>query len=141
MPIAPNLRAMALVNLGRKREAAEAMRGTLAKDPQNAFSHANQGWTLLHQGDHAQGLEHFREALRIDPELDWAAAGTVEALKARHLLYRLMLRYFLWMSRLGGRARWGVILGVLFASRSSETPPAPTRPSGRSCPSRWPSST
>lgn len=113
-----NLRAMALVNLGRKQEASEAIRGTLARDPQNAFSHANQGWTLLHQGDHKAALEHFREALRIDPELDWARAGIVEALKARHLLYRLMLRYFLWMATISGRAQWGVILGFLFLQRA-----------------------
>ncbi len=112
-----NLRAMALVNLGRKKEAEEAIRGALARDPRNAFSHANQGWTLLHQGEHAKALEHFREALRIDPELEWARAGIVEALKSRHLIYRLMLRYFLWMSTLSGKAQWAVLLGILFGRR------------------------
>lgn len=110
-----NLRAMALVHLGRKEEAAGTIEGALAKQPENALSHANQGWALLHQGDHRQALEHFREALRIDPGLEWARVGIVEALKARHLLYRLMLRYFLWMSRASGKAQWVVILGVLFA--------------------------
>jgi tetratricopeptide (TPR) repeat protein len=110
-----NLRSMALVMLGRREEARQSIDSALAKDPGNALTHANQGWALLHASDHQGALEHFREALRLDPELDWARAGLVEALKARHHLYGLMLRYFLWMSRLGTRARWGVLLGGYLA--------------------------
>lgn len=112
-----NLRAMALVQLGRKDEAARALGSALADDPENALTHANQGWALLHRGDHARALEHFREALRLDPELEWARAGIIEALKARHLLYRLMLRFFLWMGRQSTAAQWGVILGFIFGRR------------------------
>jgi tetratricopeptide (TPR) repeat protein len=112
-----NLRAMALVKLGRKHEAGATIEGALAKDPQNALTHANQGWTLLHQGDHRKALEHFREALRLDPELEWARVGIVEALKAKHLIYRVMLRYFLWMSTLSDKARWVVVLAVFFGPR------------------------
>ena len=107
-----NLRAMALVHLGRKNEAAQTIDGALERDPHNAVTHANQGWTLLHQGDHKKALEHFRESLRLNPELEWAKAGTVEALKARYLIYRLMLRYFLFMSRLALKAQWGLIIGA-----------------------------
>jgi tetratricopeptide (TPR) repeat protein len=110
-----NLRAMALVQLGRKEEAGAALGQSLARDPHNAETHANQGWALLHRGEHRQALEHFREALRLDPELDWARSGMVEALKARHLLYRLMLRYFLWMGRLARGAQWGIIIGLYVA--------------------------
>jgi tetratricopeptide (TPR) repeat protein len=112
-----NLRAMALVHLGRKDEAAQTLGSALAKDPENALTQANQGWALLHRGDHERALEHFREALRIDPELEWARAGIVEALKARHLLYRLMLRFFLWMGRQSTVAQWVVILGFVFGRR------------------------
>jgi hypothetical protein len=56
-------------------------------------------------------MEHFREALRLDPDSDWARSGIVEALKARHFVYRWMLAYFLWMNRLGSRAQWGIIIG------------------------------
>lgn len=107
-----NLRAMALTQLGRREEAAATLGQSLSRDPHNAVTHANQGWTYLHQGDHKKALEHFREALRIDPELDWARSGMVEALKSRYLVYRLMLRYFLWMSRLGRQAQWGIIIGA-----------------------------
>jgi tetratricopeptide (TPR) repeat protein len=106
-----NLRAMALVKLGRNAEAGATIESALAHEPENPFTHANQGWALLHQGDHKKALEHFREALRLDPELDFARAGIVEALKARNILYRLMLRYFLWMSRFSGKVQWAIILG------------------------------
>ncbi len=50
----------------------QTLGSALANDPENALTHANQGWALLHRGDHERALEHFREALRIDPELEWA---------------------------------------------------------------------
>ncbi|PIQ83276.1 MAG: hypothetical protein COV75_08345 [Candidatus Omnitrophica bacterium CG11_big_fil_rev_8_21_14_0_20_63_9] len=112
-----NLRAMALVKLGRRGEAGATIDVALARDPENALSHANQGWTLLEAGEAEPALEHFREALRIDPELEWARQGIVEALKARHPIYALMLRYFLWMGRLSPRARWGVVFGAVILSR------------------------
>src|SRR5688572_7936906 len=106
-----NLRAMALVKLGRRNEAGAAIDEALARDPQNAVTHANQGWTLLHRGDPRKALEHFREALRLDPDLEWARAGIVEALKARYFVYRWMLAYFLWMARLSGQAQWTILIG------------------------------
>ncbi len=112
-----NIRAMALVKLGRQDEAGQSLEAILALNPENPMTHANQGWTLLHGGHHKQALEHFREALRLNPQLSWAREGVVEALKARNPIYWLMLRYFLWMSRLGGGARWGLIMGVYFLNR------------------------
>lgn len=112
-----NLRAMALVKLGRKAEASAALAGALAEAPDDSFSHANRGWTLLHQGQPAPALNHFREALRIDPENHWARGGIVEALKARHLVYRLMLGFFLWSGRLSRHLQWVLILGIFFGQR------------------------
>lgn len=106
-----NARGVALVQLGRRGEASATIQGALARDPHNAVTHANQGWALLHSGDHRAALEHFREALRIQPEMQWAKAGIVEAMKARNPIYRMMLRYFLFMSRLSSRAQWGIMLG------------------------------
>jgi tetratricopeptide (TPR) repeat protein len=106
-----NLRAMALVKLGRRDEAGAAIDAALARDPDNAVTHANQGWTLLHRGEPRKALDHFREALRINPGLEWARQGMVEALKAQNFIYRWMLMYFLWMGRLSRRAQWGIIIG------------------------------
>ena len=112
-----NARAMALTKLGRTAEAGTTLASALDRDPENALSHANLGWTALHDGDTKKALEHFREALRLDPTEDYARAGLVEALKARNPIYGLMLRYFLFMSRLSRRAQWGLIIGAYFATQ------------------------
>ncbi len=106
-----NLEAMALNQLGRGDEAGEALEQALRRHPENAETHANRGWNLLRKGDTKGALESFREALRLDPELDWARQGIVEALKARNPIYRLVLHYFFLMSRLSGRAQWGILIG------------------------------
>ena len=112
-----NLRAMALVKLGRADAAGAAIDTALRLNPEDAVTHANQGWTLLERGEHQQAMEHFREALRLDPEMDWARQGIVEALRSRYFLYRLMLNYFLWMSKLSRGAQWAVIIGAVVGHR------------------------
>lgn len=109
-----NLRAMALVNLGEKDQAFQTIDAALERDPEDAWTHANMGWALLHQGDHAKAMEHFREALRLDPTDDWARSGIIESLKSRHLVYRLLLRYYLWIGRQQTRIQWLFVLGLLF---------------------------
>jgi tetratricopeptide (TPR) repeat protein len=112
-----NLRAKALVKLGRTQEAGSTIDAALARDPENSATHANRGWTLLEQNERERALAHFREALRLDPDNEWARAGIVEALKAKHLVYRLMLRYFLWMSKLSRQMQWAVIIGLLIGQK------------------------
>ena len=118
---ANNIRAMALVKLGRRDEAGMTIGATLAREPEDALTHANQGWALLHANDPKKAMEHFREALRLDPEMDWARQGIVEALKAKNPVYRVMLMYFLWMSRLSAGAQWGLIIGGWIGSRFLRT--------------------
>lgn len=112
-----NLRAMALVKLGRKAEAGATIDRTLARAPEDPFSHANQGWTLLEQGRRKEAMHHFRESLRLDPTNDWARAGLVEAIKSGNPLYAVMLKYFLWMQKLSPNARWGIIIGGYIGNR------------------------
>jgi tetratricopeptide (TPR) repeat protein len=112
-----NLRTMALTKLGRQNDALASVDQSLAGRPDDAMAHANKGWALLHQGQPKPALVHFREALRLDPTSDYARQGTVEALKARNPIYRLMLGYFLWMARLSDKARWGVILVGWFGAK------------------------
>lgn len=112
-----NLRGMALVRLNRKEDAQQTIQGTLARDPENAAAHANQGWALLHRGKPNEALDHFKEALRLRPDMEWARQGILEALRARNPVYRVMLNYFLWMSRLGQKARYGVLIGLYILPR------------------------
>ena len=116
-PDCANLRVRALVKLGRGGEAAEVIDATLARDPENAATHANKGWALLHEGNADEALPYFKESLRLNPHLDWARQGIVEAMKARNPVYGMMLRYFLWMSTLSPRTRWWVLFGGYFVSR------------------------
>lgn len=114
---AANFRAMALVRLNRQAEAMQTVESALERNPESAFSHANQGWNCLHRNDPRRAQVHFREALRLDPELDYARDGMLEALKARNWIYRGMLAYFLWMGRLAARYQWGIVLATYFGSR------------------------
>lgn len=105
-----NLRAIALTKTGRRQSAADMIETALERDPENADTHANLGWVKLEQRRHKEALEHFREALRLDPASDWARAGVVEALKARNVIYRIMLAYFFWMAKLSEKGQWLVII-------------------------------
>jgi tetratricopeptide (TPR) repeat protein len=107
-----NLRAIALVKLGRKSEAGATIDAALRRNPDNAVTHANQGWTLLERNQPKEALEHFREALRLDPQNEGARRGIIEALKARNFVYALMLRYFLFMAKFSRRGQWGIIVGA-----------------------------
>jgi tetratricopeptide (TPR) repeat protein len=106
-----NFRALALNKLGRASEARAAIETALARDPLNAVTHANQGWAVLQKGDPRAALEHFREALRLDAEFAMARHGIVECLKTRYLVYRLILRFMLWMAGLRRWAQWALIIG------------------------------
>jgi hypothetical protein len=81
------------------------------------MAHANRGWALLSSGDHRAAMESFREALRLDPELEWARMGLINAMKARNIIYRMVLHFFLWMSRLSRQAQWGIIIGLYIGFR------------------------
>lgn len=120
-PACTNLRALALRGLGRREDSGDAVRSALSRNPEDPISHANMGWNLLHQSKPKEALVHFSEALRRNPELEWARQGVVEALRARWLPYRLMLRYFLFMSRLTSRTQWIIILGGYFAFRAGSS--------------------
>jgi tetratricopeptide (TPR) repeat protein len=111
-----NVYAMALVKVGKHKKADQILSAALARNPENAVTHANQGWALLHKGEYEQGFVHFREALRLNPASGWAREGILEAMKARNVLYHLLLRYFLWMSRLTEDEQWE-IRGGLYAVR------------------------
>lgn len=112
-----NLRALALGNLGEGDSAEAAIDTAIAHDPNNASSHANKGWQLLRAGEHREAEQAFLEALRIDPELEWARKGVLEALKARNVFYRQMQRYLLWMAGLTDKAQWAVVIGIFVGQR------------------------
>jgi Tfp pilus assembly protein PilF len=85
-----NLRAMALMQLGRRKEAETTIENTLTVDPENALTHTIRGWLCLkrsnlrgRRSNISGALGSFREALRLNPQDEWARQGYVEALKTR----------------------------------------------------------
>lgn len=112
-----NLRAAALVKLGRKMEADDSLRAALSQSPEDAFAHANMGWSSLEQNQPDEAMEHFSEALRLKPDFEWAQAGIVEAMKARYFIYRIMLMWFLWMMKLKNAMQWKVLIGAYIGYR------------------------
>ena len=112
-----NLRSMALTQLRRHEEADESVLSTLQANPENALAHANRGWSLMHRGEHTGAAEHFREALRLEPDLEWARVGMLEALKAKNVFYRNMLRGLLWLGTLEAHVQVVMMVGAFIGYR------------------------
>jgi TonB family protein len=108
-----NSRALALARLGRKQEAEQSLNKALAADPEDYRTHAHKAGVALEQRDSMQALEHYREALRLNPNSQWAREGVVKALKAKNPIYCWLLSSSLWLSSINWRIRIILIL-VLF---------------------------
>lgn len=110
-----NYRALGLSQLGRGKEARASARSAIVLSPENPTAYATCGWVMLVYGDSPQkAWEYFTQALQLDPNFEWARLGIVQALKAKNPIYCLMLRYFLWCSRLNNTRRW--VFALVFAS-------------------------
>lgn len=115
--LALNVRSTVLIKLKRIDEADQTMAGALSEDPNNAYTHANYGWNLLEQGEHRKALNHFKEALAISPDMEYAQEGMMEALKASNLFYRLYLKYYFFMGNLTEGKQWAVIIGFYVGNK------------------------
>lgn len=109
-----NMQVITLLETNGIAEAEQIVAQVLRLTPNSAFAHTAQGWVSLHHGKSAPAREAFREALRIKPDSEWARQGMMEALKAKNIFYRWVLRYDLWLKGLGGVQRMILIGIVLF---------------------------
>jgi tetratricopeptide (TPR) repeat protein len=107
---AANVRARALVQLGRDADADATLAQTLAHDPENAATHTNVGWSLLERSAPDEAQQSFLEALRLEPDNDAARAGLLESLKARNRFYRAMLALAFWLGRQRRRTVWALLI-------------------------------
>lgn len=82
-----NAKAMTLIRLKRGTEAMDSVDLALQHNPDSSLSHANKGWLLMENNRTQDAMDHFREALRLQPENSWAREGILESLKHRHMLY------------------------------------------------------
>lgn len=109
-----NVRSTALNKLKRVDDAIETMQDALEKDPENAYTHTTVGWNLLEKGRHKEAAAHFREALRLHPNLEGAREGLKQALKSKIPPYKWLLQYSFWINNKGKNARWAIPLGIYF---------------------------
>lgn len=110
-------RARALMGLGRKGEADQIAGKLLEEDPEDEWNHCLRGEQLLAQGDSAGARVHFLEALRIEPRNEVARYGLATSLKARSLVYGVLLKVLLRLSTFRGWAMWGALIGLFLGLR------------------------
>ncbi|MEN8783661.1 MAG: tetratricopeptide repeat protein [Akkermansiaceae bacterium] len=97
-----------------------ADRGTmeqLSRNAENPVALSNAGWTQLQRGERAKAEELFREALRIQPNNEYARSGLVEAFKSRSLFYRLYLKWVFMIQRMEGKSQWVLFIGLYLGYR------------------------
>ncbi len=116
-PTASNLLAHVLRLQNRLDESETEAKRRLARDPENAFSFTNAGWAALQRGDVKGAENHFKEALRIDPAMDYARDGLKESYRARSAFYRLFLKWAFFMQRFSQGNRFAIIIGMIIGFR------------------------
>lgn len=108
-----NLRSLALQQLGRKDEAGATIKVALRGAPDDARTHWTKGVLSLHGGASKEALEHFREALRQDPNNEVARRGLLHALRSKNPVYRGLMAITFWFLRFSLRMRQVLVVGVL----------------------------
>lgn len=112
---ASNLLAHSLRMQNRLDESEEESSRRLARNPENAFSFSTSGWTALQRGDIRGAEEKFREALRIDPEMEYAREGLKESYRARSAFFRLFMRWTFFIQRFSEKHQTLLIISLLIA--------------------------
>ncbi len=112
-----NIRARLLTKLNRKEEAEETVEHILYDNAEDDYAHANVGWVALESGNTQKALHHFRQALQINPNMQYAREGMSTALKSKNLLYKWYLKYAFWMSNQSSRNQWVFIIGLYVVYR------------------------
>ena len=97
--LAANLLALTLRQQGRLEESEAVSGGLLARAPDTAMSHSNSGWSSLQAGDHRRANQHFLEALRLDPNDDYARRGLLHSFNSRVWTYRIYFQFVAWLGR------------------------------------------
>jgi len=115
--VALNARARALTSLGRSEEAQEMADQALYQNPESDYSHYNQGMLYLRRKEYQKAMEHFKEALRIDPNSEAAKEGMILCIKSSNIFFRYYLQYQFWMENLSQRNRWAFLIGFYFGFR------------------------
>lgn len=111
---ASNLLAHTLRLQNRLDESDSESKRRLARNPENAFSFANAGWAALQRGDIKGAEFHFKESLRIDPEMEHARTGLKQSYRARSAFFRVFLKWSFFLQRFSESNRIAIVIGLIF---------------------------
>jgi len=103
-----------LLQHGQRRQAGEELQAMLTRWPEEAEIHCLAGEQALHSGNSRQAQQHYRDALRLDPQREKAREGLMEALRSRNLGYGWSHRLLPWLRRRGEEPLFLVLLGLAF---------------------------
>ncbi|RYD20085.1 MAG: tetratricopeptide repeat protein [Verrucomicrobiaceae bacterium] len=118
---ASNLLAHTLRIQNRLDESEEESKRRLARNPENAFSFANAGWSALQRGDIKGAEGHFKESLRIDPNMEHARTGLKQSYRARSAFFRLFLKWSFFLQRFSENNRMAIIIGLVIGFKVLRT--------------------
>ncbi|MDB4768698.1 MAG: tetratricopeptide repeat protein [Saprospiraceae bacterium] len=114
-----NLRARSLIQLNRRKEAEATIDYALHKSPEDPLAHTNKGWIAIENNNYNEGVTHFKEALRLAPTFSFAKTGLKEAIKGKNIVYRQILKFFLWTNKMNDKGRWQLVIGAYIVYISS----------------------
>lgn len=110
---ASNLLAHTLRLQNRLDESEEESNRRLARNPDNAFSFASAGWAALQRGEICGAEGKFKEALRIDPDMEYAREGLKHSYRARSAFFRLFLRWTFYVQSFNEKHRFLLVISLV----------------------------
>lgn len=114
---ASNLLAHTLRMQNRLDESEQEANRRLARDPENAFSFATAGWAALQRGDIKGAEAHFKESLRIDPQMEYARDGLKQSYRARSAFFRMFLKWSFFIQRFSEGNQIMILIGLVVGFR------------------------
>lgn len=115
-----NARAFSLMRPFRKRAALATTDAALARDPEGFRTHYNRGLILAYFRKSKKAMEHFREALRLNPEFKLA-----EYHLRRVLLAYLVVKVAFWALLMVAVVVGAAVLAVQWVSWVRDYPQVP----------------
>jgi tetratricopeptide (TPR) repeat protein len=104
--LAANFLAQALRQQGRMDESHAVTARLLAQVPDSAMAQCNAGWSALQIGHHRSANQFFMEALRLDPDYDYARRGLLHSFNSRVWIYRIYFQMIAWLGKFGRGTRF-----------------------------------
>ncbi|MDA0813532.1 MAG: tetratricopeptide repeat protein [Verrucomicrobia bacterium] len=111
--LAQNVLSHALLMQGKEDENDANLAARLAEDAEDPYTHCNVGRAALRRGDAKAAQQHFKIALGLDPTIDEAREGLLDAFRLPSRLDQWFLAFSFFVAKFSNKARLWLVLGVL----------------------------